>query len=97
MRKGEHKGLIDLDIEYVLGAFGEKLFVQAAQREWLEYVSGAAISLEHRMVDHIPHICPSISRQYHGHPRHRAECYKPQVCQLIATSCAPALQYRCGS
>jgi hypothetical protein len=49
-------GGTNLNVKNVSGSLAEEIFVWASQCEWLEHISRATITLEHRMVDHIAHI-----------------------------------------
>lgn len=46
-----------LNVENVLGHLGEKRLVGASKREWLENISTTPVALEHRIVDHVAHVC----------------------------------------
>lgn len=44
------------DIQEMLGALRQKILLGTTKGFGLEHVSGSAISLEHRLIDHVSHV-----------------------------------------
>lgn len=77
-------------VEQVIRSGAQGLLILDSQRFGFQDHTTTPVSLEHGVVDHIAQIYGVINQLDRGHTV--AITNVPQVCQLIATRCAPAAQ-----